>query len=159
MSGLGLRLKQDQLHKMIAILGTVVQPLTQDAATSYRDGGTGWTVAEVVGHMLDYEVVFLERAQITAEQRGGELPNPEPDALVIERGYNRQQLGAIYAQWVQRRTDLLKYLAELKAEDWDKMAQHPRRGEMALTTQLELINWHDVNHLEQITRIVAEQKQ
>jgi hypothetical protein len=127
----------------------------QQAATTYRDGGTGWTVIEVVGHLRDFDEVFLMRARLMVEQERPELPFPDPDQTVLQRGYNGRQLTAVYEEWEQRRAELLGYLRQLSESDWDRVGLHPTRGDFALNTHLFLHVWHDTNHLEQIANILA----
>jgi uncharacterized damage-inducible protein DinB len=148
----------EQFRKGLQIVDSFLKPVSKQDVTTYRDGGTGWTVLEVLCHLRDYEAVFLERARVTVEQDKAPLPNPNPDELAKERQYNAQDLNAVHAEWVKRRGDFLAYLDARSEADWARTAIHPRRGEMSLQDQLALIAWHDVNHIEQMTRILAEKK-
>jgi hypothetical protein len=42
--------------------------------------------------------------------------------------------------------------------DWERAASHPKRGLFTLNDQLLLTTWHDMNHSEQMARILAEKK-
>jgi uncharacterized damage-inducible protein DinB len=148
----------DQLRKDLQILDSILKTISPQDATTYRDGGTGWTVLEVLCHLRDYETVFLERAAVTVEQEFPTLPNPNPDEWAAERRYNEQDLSTAYNEWVNRRQTFLSYLEGLDEPSWQRTANHPRRGSMSLQDQLTLTAWHDVNHIEQITRILAERK-
>ncbi|NJK81061.1 MAG: hypothetical protein HC876_18250 [Chloroflexaceae bacterium] len=53
---------------MGGILGYIVGQTAPEVATTYRDGGAGWIVVEVMGHLLDFDTVFLERAMHTVEE-------------------------------------------------------------------------------------------
>lgn len=149
----------DQLRKDLKIIDCFLKTTSLQDITTYRDGGTGWTVLEVLCHLRDYEVIFLERSRLTVTQHMPELPNPNPDALAAERRYNEQDVALAYAEWVQNRATFLNYLETAVEEaDWAHIGVHPRRGEMTLENQLALIAWHDVNHIEQMTHILAEKK-
>lgn len=148
----------EQLRKALQTMSSIFMSISADDAATYRDGGKGWTVLEVLCHLRDYESVFLERAQLTVEKEMPALPNPDPDALASERHYNSQALQAVYQEWVKRREVFLAYLAGLDEAAWARGASHPKRGPMSLQDQLALIAYHDVNHIEQITRIIAEKK-
>lgn len=144
-----------QLRKMIAILAYLVRQTSQQEATTYRDGGDGWTAAEVLGHLLDYEAIFLERARLMVENEGATLPNPDPDELVRTAGYNHQDIHSLYERWRAGREQLLAYLDERNENDWSRTGQHPKRGPFTLEQQLLLCVWHDTNHLEQICHTLA----
>jgi hypothetical protein len=148
----------DQLRKGLRTLDSILKEISPEDTTIYRDGGTGWTALEVLCHLRDYEDVFRERSTITVERELPDLPNPNPDEMAIERRYNEQDLRAVYAEWVNRRSGYLTYLEGLDESSWQRTAKHPKRGVMSLQDQLALTAWHDMNHIEQITRIVAEKK-
>lgn len=148
----------EQLRKGLLTLDNFLKGIAPQDTKTYRDGGLGWTVLEVVCHLRDYEAIFLERARLTIEQENAPLPFPDPDQMALDQRYNEQDLGAAYAEWVKRREAFLAYLEQLDEAAWERTAIHPRRGPMSLQDQLALCAWHDVNHFEQITRILAERK-
>jgi uncharacterized damage-inducible protein DinB len=148
----------DQLRKSVPIINTVMQGSSLSDMRTYRDGGTGWTLLEVLCHLRDYEALFLERAQMTIEQTSPTLNNLNPDELAAERHYNEQDLSEVYAEWSKRRGAFLDFLGQLDDAGWERVAIHPRRGPMSVQDQLALIAWHDVNHIEQMTRILAEKQ-
>lgn len=149
----------DQLHKSVQVLGYIVAQTSPADAITYRDGGMGWTVLEVQGHLLDFEAILLQRAQMTVEQDAPDLPFPDPEQLVISGNYNERQLSEVYAAWAQQRQTLIAYYAARQETDWARAANHPRRGRLTLEDQLLLTVWHDLNHIEQITHILAERRE
>lgn len=148
----------DQLRKGLQIMNSVLKNVSQQDATTYRDGGTGWTTLEVLCHLRDFESVYHERSKLTAEQDNPDLPFPNQETWVTERHYNEQELWAAYDEWVKRRKPFLEFLESLDDSAWQRNGNHPKRGSMSLQDQLALTAWHDVNHIEQITRILAEKK-
>lgn len=148
----------DQLRKGLKSVEKWLAGVSPEDAATYRDGGVGWTALEVLGHLREYETIFFERARLTAETEGATLPNPDPDALAREGDYNGQSLAAVMADWAARREVFLAYLEGLDEAAWERTATHPRRGVMSLHDQLTLVGWHDANHIEQMTRIMAERR-
>ncbi len=148
----------DQLQKAVDVLGYIVRQTLPTDATLYRDGGAGWTVNEVQGHLLDFEPILLERARLAVEQDVPDLPFPDPDQLVIAGKYNERALHEVHAEWAQQRQALIAYYAARHEADWERTAKHPRRGPLTLDDQLLLTVWHDLNHIEQITHILAGRK-
>jgi uncharacterized damage-inducible protein DinB len=149
----------------ITLLGYNIQSIERvigmadaSALTTYRDGGTGWTALEVLGHLNDFEDVFIQRAKITVEQENGALPFPKPDDLALEHQYNTLSIESVMESWKSRREALIAYLKERAATDWERIAMHPVRGPLTLFDQLTLVTMHDSLHLEQMTRTLTEKR-
>ncbi len=104
------------------------------------------------------DALFLDRARMTMTQDIPVLPNPEPGPVAIEREYNLQDWKIVYGEWVGRRGLLAQYFESIGDNDWERPASHPRRGLFTLNDQLLLATWHDMNHMEQVVRILAEKK-
>lgn len=148
----------DQLRRAVVMTRHIVQNAPPQALNTYRDGGTGWTVLEVLCHLRDWEQVFEERMRLTAEQEGAVMPNPDPDEAARERRYNEQDPAQALEAWAQQRGAVLDYLQNLDESAWERTATHPRRGVMTLMDQLLLLCWHDMNHMEQIVKILAQRQ-
>lgn len=148
----------DQLNKGLQIVDTILKTTSPADLTAYRDGGSGWTALETLCHLRDFEAVFYERACMTVDQDTPELPVPNPDTMAQEGRYHEQDAAAVYQAWVEQRKEFIRYLQNVDAAAWQREAKHPKRGMMSLQDQLTLTAWHDVNHIEQMTRILAERK-
>lgn len=145
----------DIMKKHINILGRLVESTHQKEATTIRDGGDGWTVLEVLGHLRDFEAVFLERAHLTLEEDNPALPFPDPLAMVSDRRYNEDDLAESYRAWAGTRRQHIALLEGVSSDDdWEAPARHPTRGPFTLHDQLFLTVWHDANHIEQIAKIL-----
>lgn len=146
----------DQLRRAQLSLRHILEASERDAFRAYRDGGTGWTVTEVLCHLRDFESVFLERAQLTVNNDFPDIPFPDPDQLAIDHHYADEQAWQAFEDWQRRRRAMLEFLECQEEDVWERAANHPTRGRFTLNQQLALAAWHDVNHIEQITRILAE---
>ena len=58
------------------------------------------------------------------------------------------------ATWAEKREGVINYLGGLDESAWARTAQHPSRGAMALMDTLMLMTWHDMNHIEQMVKIL-----
>lgn len=145
------------MRKSLRIVGDIVNATSSADATTYRDGGTGWTATEIMCHLRDSETLFLERARLTLEQDGSPQPSGSNDQIALDRRYNQQSLQVAYREWVAQREVFLAFLEGLNEAEWTtNHSVHVRRGPMTLSDQLALTAWHDVNHIEQMTRTLAE---
>jgi hypothetical protein len=148
----------DMLRKAVPVIGHIVQTTSQADATTYQDGGAGWTALEVLCHLRDWDAIILDRARMTMAQDIPVLPNPDPDEAAIEREYNLQDWPTVYEEWVQRRDLLAQCFESVGDTEWERPGSHPKRGLFTLTDQLLLTAWHDMNHTEQMARILAEKQ-
>lgn len=148
----------DQLRRSVSIVRFIVQKSTVEEMRTYRDGGDGWTVLEVLGHLRDYEGIIHERARLTAEQDQPDLPNADPDQLARDNAYNQQDVNRVMESWSKQRAHFLAFLEAQPEDAWERVGNHSRRGQMTLMDQLLLTVWHDNNHINQMVHILAEKK-
>lgn len=147
-----------QMEYAIQVIESLFKNAHPDDLTTYRDGGAGWTAVEVLGHLRDFETVFYERVYITVTQENPILPFPDPDELAQANGYNNRPWQTLLAEWKTERATHISFLKARDEADWERIAQHPRRGPFTLYDQLFLAPRHDALHIEQITRILAEKQ-
>lgn len=146
------------LTDMLGIITHLVHLAPRDDLIRFRDNGTGWTAQEVVGHLRDFEQVFIDRSALTVSKELADLPFPDPDQLAIDKAYNEQNIDEMLAEWSKLRAQVMEFYKARSVSDWTKIAMHPTRGQLTLYDQLMLHTRHDVLHLEQITRILGEKK-
>src|SRR5262249_30244718 len=133
----------EELGRTLGIVRFILHAIPTDDLHTSRDGGTGWTDAEVLGHLRDFDELFVKRLRVTTEQENTTIPLPAQEQWAAERKYNEQDVAQVLNTWSQNRDALLTYMAGLTEEDWAKTATHPVRGVMSATDQLLLMTWHD----------------
>ena len=77
-------------------------------------------------------------------------------ALVTENAYNQQNLREVLNTLLKSRKALQETFTALPAELWERTGVHPEYGDYSMTDVALQVGWHDVNHMEQITRILNE---
>lgn len=146
-----------QMRYAIPTLRLLLSSISKEDATTYRDGGDGWTVAEVMGHLRDFEEVFLQRAERTLSEDNPPLAFPDPDNLAVEAAYNSLPLEDLYAEWVLTRQRFIALLESIEGDEtWERSGAHPKRGPFSLNDQLFLTIYHDLLHADQIARIMED---
>lgn len=147
-----------QLKFAINSITYIVRSISVEDARTYRDNGDGWTVLEVLGHLRDYEALFIERTELTLTQDQPDLPNPDPDAYARDHQYSAGDLEEFLDTWQRLRKALISRYETLTDDQWDLAGMHPKRGHFTLDDQLLLTVWHDMNHIDQMTKILLEKK-
>jgi uncharacterized damage-inducible protein DinB len=142
------------MEKTIDLLRNVLQDVSQQVASTLRDGEGGWTVLEVLGHLREFDEIFYHRAARILNEDTPLLDAYDHDALAVEHAYNTRDLGEVYAQLRQSRARFIEFFRDLPPESWERAGIHPENGYFTLLDALMQVGHHDVNHLEQITRIL-----
>jgi hypothetical protein len=143
--------------KTQTILGAVLRGVDQAAATGPRDGADGWTTLEVLCHLRDFELIWQARANLILTDDRPDLPALDVAGLAIEKAYSQQQFTTIWAERTRLRQETLVLLDGLTDEQWNRTGLHPRYGEMTISDLAKQLTTHDVDHIEQIVRILAEE--
>lgn len=145
------------MHDSANCLYLTLKPLSQETVTTKRDpneGVLGWTVLEVICHLRDFEQVFFHRAAQIVDERHPVLEPVDHLQLAEENEYSAQVLDDVLEEWMELRADFLTWFADRSNAEWERPAHHPEQGDITLLGQLVQISTHDLNHLEQILRIL-----
>ena len=127
-------LQLEIMQKTLETIENVFQSISQEVATTYRDGPDGWTTLEVLCHLRDYDAIYRQRA------------------------YNQQELRQVLAEFKTSRQESLAVYRELTPDDWERPGQHVAFGAWSVGNMIAFVGWHDNNHIEQITRILLQAK-
>jgi len=123
-----------------------------DAQLTKRPDPKNWSAKEVVCHVRDTEESFMMRfLSIMAMDDPKFLP-VEPDRWAVERQYQRNDVQEALTALRTRREETLRFFRGLKPEQWERGGIHATRGRMTLKDFVELMAWHDDNHLDQLKR-------
>ncbi len=122
--------------------------------TRYRDGG--WTVRQVVHHLVDSHVNAYLRFKWTVAEDHPTIKTYDQDAWA-EMSDSRLPvepslviLDGLHKRWAA-------FLSMLPESAWSRGLSHPERGEMTLDDLLMMYADHGVNHVRQITLLRERQ--
>ncbi len=136
-------------------LGHVIGGLSAEQARELRDGVDGWSIVEILCHLRDFDEIFYQRALLMLNEEQPQLPAYDHEAMAIERGYQRQDLKAAYQELRRSRQRFIDFFAALSPRQWQRGGHHPERDSFTMTDAALQVGMHDLDHLEQITRVLA----
>jgi hypothetical protein len=117
-----------------------------------------WSPAEIIAHLADVEIVIGWRVRSILGAPGTAIQAFDQDAWVTTGHYAKRDTRKSLEQFrVLRDTNLALYKT-LSPEQWKHHGMHSERGEETLEKIVRMMAGHDVNHLEQIERILAPNK-
>jgi len=149
--GPGMATLDEQLARMERTVNdyAAVVKNVSDAQLTKRPDPKNWSAKEVICHVRDIEESFMMRfLSIMAMDDPKFLP-VEPDRWAVDRQYQRNDVQEALAAFKTRREETLRFLRGLKPEQWERGGIHATRGRMTLKDFVELMAWHDDNHLDQ----------
>jgi hypothetical protein len=117
-----------------------------------------WSIAEIVAHIADTELVIGYRIRAILGQPGTPIIGFDQDVWVTALHYDKRDLKKSFAQYCALREANLALLKSLTSEQWKHEGMHNERGPQSVDTVVRMSSGHDINHIEQIERVLAKKK-
>jgi len=114
-----------------------------------------WSVAEILAHLADAEIVTSWRIRAILGAPGTPIQAFDQNAWVAAGHYGKRDPRKSFEQFrVLRETNLALYKM-LSPEQWKHHGMHDERGEESIERIVQMMAGHDINHLEQVERLLA----
>jgi len=120
-----------------------------------RPGPDKWSIAEIVVHMADTEVVFGYLIRRIVGEPGTPIDGFDQDAWLAALHYDKREIRKSFAEYRAFREANLALLKSLTPEQWKICGMHKERGPETIETVVKMFAGHDLNHFQQIERILA----
>ena len=114
-----------------------------------------WSVGEILAHLAEDEVATAWRCRQMVEHSGIELNGFDQDFWAQAGGYNSRDPEESVALFRLLRNANLQLLEALRTDQWDCFGIHAARGRITVRDLAIHMAGHDMNHIEQIRRILA----
>lgn len=108
-----------------------------------------WSALELVGHLMDVEVVFGFRLRLTVTEEAARYPGYDEKAWAR---LPRPAFAEVLAAYTALRAVNLHLLRELPADVWSRVGYHSEQGEDPFSVQVRKLAGHDLAHLDQLRR-------
>ena len=115
-----------------------------------------WSVAEIIAHLADSELVagFRYRA-IAGANDGVPITGYDQDRWAAAGNYRAAKAATSLKSFAALREMNLRFLTLLPAAAWEKYGVHSERGRESLRDLVQLVAGHDLNHVLQIRKILS----
>jgi len=123
-----------------------------ESALARRPDDKNWAPKEVLCHVRDTEESFMARFQTIMAMDEPKFLGVEPDRWAVDRQYLRNDAAEALDAFRRRRQETLAFLRGLRPEQLERGGVHATRGRMTIKDFVELMAWHDDNHLDQLRR-------
>jgi len=126
------------------------------AADLQRSPGPGrWSIAQIVAHLADSEIVFAYRVRMILSTPGVAIQAYDQDAWSRAQRAEASDPQRSLSLFRAIRESTLPLLRGLNAEELERYGVHAERGKESLRHLLALYAGHDRNHLAQIERLLT----
>lgn len=112
-----------------------------------------WSIAEILGHLVDTEIVYGYRYRMALAQPGMPIQAYDQAGWAATFTYRRRGAKTMLAQIKALRAVNLDLVTGVPRPWWRRHGMHSERGREPVRRTLELIAGHDLNHLDQIRAI------
>lgn len=140
------------------VLQSMLQHLSPEW-TSANEGAGTWSVYDIIGHLIHGEKTdWMQRTLIILSDKPDK--NFEPfDRFAQMQQSNTAPLPQLLEEFSQLRKMNIEKLKEqnIGAGDLEKKGIHPAFAEVTLSQLLATWTVHDLNHIAQISRVIAKQ--
>ena len=123
-----------------------------------RPGRGKWSIAEIVAHLAEAELVIGYRLRLIASKNRAKIQLMDQNAWVVGGHYNNRPATMSAAHFRAMRKANLDFLKGLSRAQWNHYGSHPERGKETIKDIVALYAGHDLNHLKQIATMRKPRK-
>jgi DinB superfamily len=114
-----------------------------------------WSVSEILAHLSEAEIVGGFRMRLILGAPGTTIVAFDQDAWVKSGHYEKRDPRKSLELFRTVREANLALLKSLTPEQWKHYGMHAERGQETIEHIVRMFSGHDLNHLQQIERILA----
>lgn len=137
--------------------GLELERILQDISTSKLQSSLApgkWTIAQIVTHLVDTEIVFTYRMRMVIAENQPFLPGMDQDQFVTALAHETTNMDL--------QIQLIKYLRHFHGEtlykaplqSFQRTGRHESDGEVSLYQLLNKVTSHLYHHVQQIEKIL-----
>jgi hypothetical protein len=124
---------------------------------SQRPAPGKWSIAEILAHLADAELVIGYRMRLILASNGTTIQAFDQDAWAGTFKYSRRDPKISLETFRALRENNLRLLSSVPRGLWKNYGQHQERGKETVDHIARMMAGHDLNHLLQVKKIVMQQ--
>jgi DinB superfamily len=136
------------------LLAELIHAHTADSLRKPPASGK-WSVSEILAHLSETELAAAWRYRQMLEHSGTNIIPYDQDLWAQWSDYSTCDPKESLEQFRLIRERNLKLLSRLSPEQWEKYGIHGERGKETVRRLAEMAAGHDINHLQQIEKILS----
>ena len=117
-----------------------------------------WSIGEILAHMADAELVIGYRLRLILAANGTAIQAFDQDVWAETFGYSRRDPKISLEMFRALRENNLRLLSSVSRQLWKNYGEHSERGKETVEHIVKMIAGHDLNHLQQVEKIVKQSR-
>lgn len=140
-------------REMPGILSQIIQGVPEKELRRSPAPGK-WSVSEIIAHLADGEIVGGWRMRLILGSPGTPVAAYDQNNWVVSGHYDKRDPRKSLEQFRVLRESNLALLRSLDPEQWQHYGMHSERGRETIEHIARMFAGHDLNHLQQIEKIL-----
>jgi DinB superfamily len=136
-------------------LATLIRRLDKKRLTR-RPAPDKWSIAEIITHLADTEIVAGWRLRQILSTNGAPIQSFDQNSWASTFKYGRQDTKQSLETFRALREYNLAMLKSVPKPLWENYGMHQERGKESVGHIVRMFAGHDVNHVQQVEKIVKE---
>jgi len=133
-------------------LEKLIKPLSKQQLARRPEPGK-WSIAEILAHLADTELVGGWRMRLILGNNGVSLQPFDQDVWAETLGYSRRDPKVSLETFRVLRESNLAMLKSLPKNLWENYGMHQERGKETIAHIVRMFAGHDLNHVAQVENI------
>jgi uncharacterized damage-inducible protein DinB len=138
-------------------LARLIRGLSKKQLTR-RPAPDKWSIAEILAHLADTEIVGAWRMRNVIGNNGVALQPFDQDVWANTFAYAKRDPAQSLEVFRILRENNLAMLKALPKELWDNYGMHQERGKESVAHIVRMYAGHDINHLAQVEKIAKSSR-
>jgi hypothetical protein len=143
-----LQVQQETVKK----LQKLIKPLSKKQLSTRPEPGK-WSIAEILAHLVDAEIVGSWRMRLIIGSDGVPIQAFDQDVWAETFDYAGRDPKVSLEIFRVLRENNLRMLKALPKNLWENHGMHSERGRETVSHLVRMFAGHDLNHLEQVEKI------
>jgi len=151
-------LGKDDPARVMELTEPLLRSLLNDAASDLRKrpAPAEWSVLELLGHLVDAEMVMSGRFRWTVSQDDPPLVGYDQDRWVARLRHNDDQPAELLGVFSALRAANVRLWRRSSADDRARVAMHAERGAESYDLMFRMLAGHDRFHLNQMRETLRQ---
>jgi hypothetical protein len=118
-----------------------------------------WSAGEILAHLGDAEIVIGFRLRFILGAPGSPIAAYDQDSWVTTGHYEQRDPRKSLEQFRVVREANVALLKSITSEQWKQYGMHSERGQETIEQIVRMTAGHDINHVQQIKRLLCDRRQ